>query len=598
MAIAIIVFFAPTLWADAFTMSFVAVTMLLSIVVVTGYAGQLSLAQYALAGLGSLIAGRLVAGLNLPFEIALVGGVLGATVVGLIFGMPALRARGINLAIVTLGLGYAIEEVVLKNVDFSGGVTGTTVGPQTFLGFSIDALAEPGSYALFCLGLCLLSVIAVTNVRRGRAGRRMIAVRTNERAAASLGISVFGAKLYAFALSAALAGLAGILFSFRNQFIVFTDFTPLDSINAVTLAVVGGVGYVLGPVAASALSPGAFPGGLIAHTWQNFDHWLTLIGGLTVILVLMLDPNGLASSNIHAAKKVWTRLRPTSSPTRRLDPSTYMESPQNITPVAAKTLEVSDVTVKFGGVTAVSGVSLNVAPGEIVGLIGPNGAGKTTLIDAITGFVRPAGGSISLGGEQIDGLPPHLRARRGLSRSFQSLELFDDVTVLDNIRAAADKRDGMAYLGDLVWPRQEKLSSTAAAAIEEFELEPWLDRPAEELPYAQRRLVAIARAAAMGPSVLLLDEPAAGLGEAATAELAILIRRLATKWGLGVLLVEHDMSFVMGVCDRVVVLEFGKKLAEGTPDEVIENPAVISAYLGDELHHNEIRTGVEASVEG
>ena len=219
-------------------------------------------------------------------------------------------------------------------------------------------------------------------------------------------------------------------------------------------------------------------------------------------------------------------------------------------------------------------------PGSIVGLIGPNGAGKTSAIDAITGFTRSSG-RVTLEGTDISRVSVTKRARMGISRSFQSLELFEDSTVLDNIRAASDQRDRWSYLRDLVLPADPPLPPQVVAAIREFRLEDDLLRPVQDLPYGQRRLLAIARAVASQPSVLLLDEPAAGLGDTETAELARMVRRLAEDWGMAVLLVEHDMNFVMTVCDEIVVLDFGRKIADG-PREVVRNdPAVIAAYLGE-----------------
>ena len=209
---------------------------------------------------------------------------------------------------------------------------------------------------------------------------------------------------------------------------------------------------------------------------------------------------------------------------------------------------------------AVDDVSMEVRPGEVVGLIGPNGAGKTTLIDAVTGFVPVSGGSIALDDRRIDRLNATQRARLGLRRSFQSLELFEDISVEENIRAGSDQRASrLSWVTDLFWPGHHDLPPTAVAAVHEFELEPHLDQTPEELPYGRRRLVGIARTVASGPSVVMLDEPAAGLDENESAELARLIRRLADERNMGVLLVEHDVSLVMSTCDRIVVIDFGQR---------------------------------------
>ncbi|MCZ7525369.1 MAG: ATP-binding cassette domain-containing protein [Acidimicrobiia bacterium] len=229
---------------------------------------------------------------------------------------------------------------------------------------------------------------------------------------------------------------------------------------------------------------------------------------------------------------------------------------------------------------AVDNVSLRVEPGQVVGLIGPNGAGKTTLIDAVTGFVRPAGGEVVLDGASVNRWSARRRAVAGMGRSFQGLELFETMSVRDNLLTASDRRDALAYLTDLVRPGRGRLGPAAAAAVSDFELAEDLDRRVDELSYGRRRLVAIARAIATEPSVLLLDEPAAGLDPVETEELGRLVRRLADEWGLAVLLVEHDVKLVLDVCDRVAVLDFGRRIAEGEPDVVRHDPLVVAAYLG------------------
>jgi len=239
------------------------------------------------------------------------------------------------------------------------------------------------------------------------------------------------------------------------------------------------------------------------------------------------------------------------------------------------------MTVRFGSVLAVDRVSMEVRPGEVVGLIGPNGAGKTTLIDAVTGFVGVTGGSISLDGSRIDHLNATRRARLGLRRSFQSLELFEDISVEENIRAGSDQTASpRSWFTDLFWPGSHPLPAAAVNAVQVFELEAHLGDTPEELPYGQRRLVGIARTVASGPPVVLLDEPAAGLDEKESAELAVLIRRLADERNMAVLLVEHDVNMVMTTCDRIVVIDFGRVIASGTPDEIRRDPAVRDAYLG------------------
>ena len=239
-------------------------------------------------------------------------------------------------------------------------------------------------------------------------------------------------------------------------------------------------------------------------------------------------------------------------------------------------------------------MSLTVTPGRITGLIGPNGAGKTSLIDAVSGFTAAQGRGRRSRASTCRACRPPRRARAGVTRSFQSLELFEDSTVLDNLSVAADPQDLRSYFLDLVRPINPPLPAEVVRAIKEFRLDDDLDRLVRDCPYGKRRLLAIARAVAMHPSVILLDEPAAGLGDAETAELARVVRRLADVWGMAVLVIEHDMNFVMGLCDDLVVLDFGRRIAAGTPEQVRTDPAVIAAYLG--VEESAVESAVEAGV--
>lgn len=577
-------------WVDGITVTLGVALVLLSVVVVTGYTGQLSLAQFALAGFGAWVAGRTVAATAIPFEIAFILGVLGAGVLGMLFALPAVKTRGITLAVVTLGLGTAIEYMIFNNGSLTGGLNGTRVGSTSLFGMDIGAIAHPERYALFTLVLFTLAAIAVANVRRGRSGRRLIAVRTNERAAAALGIDVRGAKLYAFGLSGMIAAIGGIAIGFRNEQITYnTIYTNFTSIYDVGWAMIGGIGFVLGPISGATLAPGAIGTVLTNELLGGVSKYLPLASGIIVILLVLQNQDGILKELSAQLRWVGSKLFPrraakAEASTTSAEQVLAHESAKKVRP---EPLEVRNLTVRYGTTTAVDDLSFKVEPGTIVGLIGPNGAGKTTAIDAITGFTR-AEGELVLAGNRIDGWSATRRARAGISRSFQSLELFEDSSVLDNLRTASDPRDLASYLRDPIRPVTPELTSEVVAAIHEFGLEGDLDMAAQDLPYGKRRLLAIARAVATHPSVLLLDEPAAGLGDVETGELASLVRRLADDWGMAVLLIEHDMNFVMGVCDQLVVIDFGRKIAEGPPEIVRKDPAVLAAYLGEteeELEH-------------
>jgi ABC-type branched-subunit amino acid transport system ATPase component/ABC-type branched-subunit amino acid transport system permease subunit len=570
-------------WTDALIRTTVVALVVLSLVVVTGYTGQLSIAQFALAGMGAWFAGQAAHQVGMSFVPALVVGVLCTIPVGLIVALPALRTRGVNLAVATMGMAVAIEYLVLRNVELTteGGLDpGLIVKPPRFLGWPIDRVHHADRYATICIALLALVMILVANLRRGRAGRRMIAVRTNERAAAALGISVFGAKLYGFALGAAIAALGGVLLAFTTPTIVFGDnYSVTESINAVVYAVLGGVGFVLGPLYGSLFAIGTLGPKIFENVLgEDVVTVFQIVGGFGMIAILLQDPNGLASMDLRRLHGLARRLRLE----RRIAPKAHAALPEvsreRVTP---KVLEVRELTVRFGGVVALVDADLVVRPGQVVGLIGPNGAGKTTFIDAATGFVRHRHGDVLLDDLSIAGMNARRRARLGVTRSFQSLELFEDMSVRDNLRTASDRRDPWAYVTDLFRPGDPPLSPSAVAAVEEFGLGPDLDRRPGELSFGRRRLVGIARAVATRPSVLLLDEPAAGLDDDETAELGGLIRRLADDWGIAILLVEHDVSLVLSTCDHVVALDFGRTIAAGTPDEIRHDAAVIAAYLGE-----------------
>jgi sulfate-transporting ATPase len=563
-------------WAEATYVSLAGGVMILSIVVLTGYAGQISLAQWALAGIGALIAGRFVhAGLGVELSILL--GILLTIPVGLLFAIPALRTRGVNLAVVTLALGFIVSDVVFSNAQWLGNVLdgGTRIGYIKLFGMHVDAFNHPHAWAAVCLVAFVLLALLVANLRRSRTGRRLIAVRTNERAAASLGISVFGVKLYAFAVSAALAAVAGILIGFTGQIITYDErFNVFASITSLGNAVIGGLGFVLGAVYGAPLAIGGIAT-RITDDISSGGGWDLILGPVVVFVILIAHSNGLADLAAKA-RGSFERVRLIARPKPR-----GALPPAAVEPVPGAALSVDNLTVRFGAVLAVDGLSLTVAPGEIVGLIGPNGAGKTTVIDAVTGFVPVAGGSISLDDRRIERVNATQRARLGIRRSFQSLELFEDVSVEENLRAGSDQRASRAsWITDLFWPGRHDLPATAVAAVHAFDLEADLDKNPEQLPYGRRRLVGIARTVASGPSIVLLDEPAAGLDETESAELAGLIRQLADGRNMGVLLVEHDVDLVMSTCDRIVVIDFGTVIAAGTPAEIRENQAVRDAYLG------------------
>lgn len=585
-AVIFVVLTKDTKWIDAITVTLGAAIVLLSIVVLTGYTGQLSLAQYAMAGFGAYVAGRLVAVFDIPFLLGLALGILAAVPLGVIFALPAVRTRGINLAIASLGLGTAIELMLFRNRNYTGGVAGTQVGDPSLFGYDISSIRHPERYAIFTLAMALAAVWVVANVRRGRSGRRLIAVRTNERAAAALGIDVVKAKLFAFSLASAVAALGGILLAFRLSSISYQSYNNFTSIIYAGLSLVGGAGHLLGAFVGATMVTAGFNQEVMEATWSGVGEYIELISGIAILLTVLANPDGVAAEWVKTFRHMKRTKKFGESYFIKLEDVSVAAEEAHTERVPARTLAVSGLTVRYGAVTAVNDVSFTLTPGKVTGLIGPNGAGKTSLIDALTGFTKSTG-TVKVDDLDISSANAPTRVRAGMARSFQSLELFEDTSVFENLSLAADPQDMRSYVRDLVWPKIPKFQPEVVRAIRAFELDDDLHREVSDLSYGKRRLLAIARAVAMHPSVLLLDEPAAGLSSVESLELARVVRQLADDWGIAILVVEHDMNFVMGVCDDIVVLDFGRMIAHGSPDEVRNDPAVIAAYLGQKSDDDE-----------
>jgi ABC-type branched-subunit amino acid transport system ATPase component/ABC-type branched-subunit amino acid transport system permease subunit len=607
-AVAISLISAP--WAGAVTTAVTYGIVCLSVVIVVGYAGQLSLAQFAFVGLGALISSRLGDAGHVPFIAALPIAVIAVFPIGLLVALPAVRVRGVNLAIVTMGLGVVVSSAVLGDPDLTGGVIRGTVLPEpTLFGWNIFAPSHPERYAWVCTAILILLLLLAGNIRRSQVGHQMIAVRNNERAAASLGVSVVATKLYAFAISASIAAAAGVLLAFQVSAVTFDSYDVFASVNVIVLSVLGGVGHLSGAVFGGIAAPGSVAQSVL-NLWFNIGSGIfVLITAVAVLPVLIGNPDG-ASAEIARQFRLVTGLVRVRLPRSGRTVSPEVEdAPSDVSPtngpvpvesndvghvasdpqtspsagsvvLERKSFELRGVTVAYSGIVAVDDVSLHVEPGEVLGIIGPNGAGKTSLIDAATGFASLRSGEVLLDGEDLAGLSAHKRARMGLCRAFQSLELFEDLTIRENLALASSPNRWSSYVTQPFRARAPQLSPAGERAVSAFNLEAFLDRRPEGLPYGQRRLASIARAVATGPSVLLLDEPASGLDEHSAEEMALLIQRLAKDSGMSVLVIEHNLDVVITACDRVVVLEFGKVIASGSPAEVLQNPDVIAAYVG------------------
>ncbi|HKS48181.1 MAG TPA: branched-chain amino acid ABC transporter permease/ATP-binding protein [Amycolatopsis sp.] len=569
----------------AFTSTFAVATIFLSFVVLIGYTGQVSLAQYSLAGFGALFAARLAADADVPFWLAILIGALGASLVGIVFAIPALRTRGANLTVVTFGLAQAAQSVIFNNPDISGSQDGILVPTPEVFGLSVDPVQYPERYAIFALIVLALVAVAVAMIRRSRVGRRLLAVRENERAAAANGINVIAAKITGFAIAGAIAGIGGVVLAFQSEAIIFSVYDPLTSISMLAFSVIGGLGFVLGAVFGALFAPQSV-GAIITLHWQTLGSYITVIGAAGLLITLAMNPHGWVYEALKAVRRLDRIFPPPAGRRAAGEPGNDAVSTDGgAVPTVPVTLSVSNLSVRYGGNRAVDGVEVELRGGEIVGLIGPNGAGKTSFMDAVTGFTAISSGTVLLDGTDISGLPAYRRVRAGLVRSFQSLELYPDLTVRENVLVAGDRISGGAR--PRFWPalrlRRAELSANDRRTVDELGLGDSLDRLPEQLSYGQRRLLAIARAIASAPSVLLVDEPVAGLDDAESAEFAHVLTRLARQRGMGILVIEHDMNFVMSTCDRIIVIDFGHQIAQGPPAAIREDPAAIAAYLGDDV---------------
>ena len=528
----------------AYLLATVATTTLVGVGlnVLLGLAGEVSLGQVGFVAIGAYAVGILTTAVGLGFWAALPLAVLLALVIGALLSVPALRLTGPYLAMVTIAFGFIVESVSVEWAGLTGGSVGLPgIPPPSLAGHGFST----GETALLSVLVCAAALWAFAWLKRSPLGLAMRAASAAPVAARSVGVALLPVRTLAFVVSAGLAGLAGGLQAPLGGFIAPSSFPFTQSILFLLVVVVGGAGTTLGPLVGAVLVT------LLPELLSGLAEYRLLLFGAGLLLVLRLAPTGV----VGALERRWTRA-PTPEAAAPLPPA-----------AAPAALEVSGLSVAFGGLKAVEGVGFTARPGAITSVIGPNGAGKTTLLNLISGFQAADRGSVKLGGAELAGLPAHATSRAGIARSWQTSQLFDSLSVGDNLRVAALRGQwhgaapGVEALLALV-------GFVGGAAAE-----------SAGLPHVDRRLVEIARALATRPRALLLDEPAAGLDQADTARLGALLRRIAGT-GVAVVLVEHDMGLVMQVSDHIVVLDAGRRIAEGTPVEIRANPAVREAYLG------------------
>jgi len=546
----------------------VALTMLV------GWAGQVSLGHFAVVGIAAYLTARWSPEGWTLVSLFLVTGLIGAGVMVLV-GMPALRVRGMTLAVTTLGFAVVSQEWLFRQ---------SWLGTANPFGATVDApalahgLGTPRSQlalyyvALVVLGLTLAGAAAL---RRSVPGRLILAVRDNERASAAFGVTPATVKLGILAVSGFIAATAGVLWADAWRMASPTQFGADLSIAALAVPVIGGLGSLSGAVAGAVLlyAPAFFIGPVVSGIFGDFGHNLgfqLFLGGFGLIATLQKFPNGVAG----IAQQAWQ-----SHLDRRAAHVGAGRIPTDVP------LVTEGLRIRFGGVVALDDVAVTVHAGEIVGLIGPNGAGKTTLMNVISGVLSADAGSVRVFGHEVVDLPPDIRAGYGLARSFQDATLFPGLTVTETVQVALARDHKVGVVSSIVgapWARVAERSSRRRAddIVERLGLSPWADALDGELSTGTRRICDLAAQVAAGPKLLLLDEPTAGVAQREAEAFGPLLRRIRDELDCAILIVEHDMPLLMGLCDRVYAMDAGRVIAVGSPTEIRNDPAVVASYLG------------------
>ena len=546
----------------------------LGLVLLTGVGGLTSFGQAAFVGLGAYTSAFLTVSLGLSPWLTLWVGLAVAVVVALVLGAITLRMSGHYLPLATIAWGLVLY-YTMGNTEGLGKYDGL-LGVPTIKLFGMDLGTGRGLHGLIW-AIALAAALAVTHLLDSRPGRAIRSLKSGATMAEAMGISTFRYKLTVFVLAAMLAATSGWLFAHFQRTVNPTPFSIAKGIEYLFMAVLGGVGQVWGAFAGAALVrviedqlQVLLP--KLIGTSGNFE---TIVFGIVLVAVLKYAPDGL-----------WTFVsRWFPAGPRLRDWQGAPALPQRDKPAAGEMLlDVAAVRKEFGGLVAVNDVSFQLKAGQIMGLIGPNGAGKSTTFNLITGVLSLTRGAVRFRGQDIGGLPSRQIARRGISRTFQHVKMIPEMTVLENVALGGYLRSRSGSLRAMLRldrAEERQLFAEAEKQLARIGMAEQMHELAGNLALGPQRLMEIARALCTDPALLLLDEPAAGLRHKEKQALGAVLRQLKAE-GMSILLVEHDMDFVMGLTDRIVVMEFGTRLIEGTPDEVQASPVVRAAYLGTE----------------
>ena len=544
-----------------------------SLTMLLGWAGQVSLGHFAVLGLGAYTAAKLGSH-DLPVvPVVLIAGLAGALAM-VIVGLPALRLRGLTLALTTLGFAV-IAPAWLFRQPWIGAAGQATVSVPPLGVRGIGRLHSQLDIYYAALALLAIVLVCAGRFKRSNPGRLVVAVRDNERSVASLGVTPATVKLSVLAVSGFFVGAAGVLWGSAWRALSVDLLRPEQSLVLLAIPVIGGLGSVAGAVAGALFVylPAFFLGSALETVFGSFARQIGFqlaVGGLGLVVVPILYPAGLAG----AARDLWQRFLEGLPPPARERKD-----------AAAPPLVVTGISKRFGGLVVLEDVSIDVHPGEIVGLIGPNGAGKTTLMNVISGDLASDAGRVSIFGRDVIGLAPEYRAHFGVGRSYQDATLFAGLTTREALQVALSRSARVGIVSAMLrapWVRdsERRLRQRADAILDRLGLTPYADTLVGDLSTGTRRICELAAQLGSAPRVLLLDEPTAGVAQREAEAFGPLLRRVREELDCSILIVEHDMPLLMGVCDRVYAMDTGRLIAEGTPEEIRDNPEVVASYLG------------------